>query len=199
MNSNNTPPFREMFQNFQNESVSQRFQPLSFLEEFKDLQVLSQTLLQQEVKRLKAKLGENHPKVAKMEASLRHKPNFINELEVDLEIAQIQIPEIAEQDALIHGRIVDQSRHGLSGLTVSLEDQAGSILQTTCSFLSDASGYYALPINEINIPQLLSEAPAGIFLAIRNQANKVVYRSSEPIPIAKGDRHFFEIPLSRAC
>jgi hypothetical protein len=197
MINNDIPTFDDIAQGLQDISDDTGLPFLNTLQELKDLKVLSQALFQGEAQRLKKKLGADHPRVRQMEARLKQNSRLIQDLEVEVEIAKIQVPEVSEQDALIHGRIVDGNNRGLSGLTVYGEDINKKELRAVGSSETNASGYYALPISADKLPQLATVKDKGIFLAIRTRSGKVVYRWPEPVPLAEGSRQVENLALNR--
>jgi len=78
------------------------------LNEIKTVKILSQVLLSQEIKRLGEKLGNEHPRVKKMQQQVKENSNLLKELEVEVEISKIEVPNVPTDGALVHGRITDK-------------------------------------------------------------------------------------------
>ena len=69
---------------------------LDSLSGLRDIELISQTVLQREAKRLSRKLGPDHPRVRRLETRLGEKRELIRELEIELELAKIEVPEVEE-------------------------------------------------------------------------------------------------------
>ncbi len=197
MINDNIPTFDDIAQGLQDVAHDTGLPFLNTLQELKDFKVLSQALFQGEAQRLKKKLGADHPRVRRMEARMKQNSRLIQDLEVEVEIAKIQVPEVGDQEALIHGRIVDGSNRGLSGLTVYGEDVTKKELWAVGSAETNTSGYYALPISADKVGELTKVQGEGVFLAIRARSGKVVYRWPDPVKVEKGSRRVENLPLNR--
>jgi len=77
----------------------------TILGNFKEMQVIHRLLLQHEKRRLSRKLGTDHPRVQALKTRLNKNLKILGDLEVELEIANIKVPEVEENDVLIHGRV----------------------------------------------------------------------------------------------
>lgn len=192
-------PFDNIPNNAQGDLEGVDFQPLEFLKGFRDFQVLGDALFQEEAQRLEKKLGSNHPRVQRLKTHLKHSPERIRHLEVELELAKIKVPEVGEQDVLIHGRVVDPDERGISGLTVFLESADGKVKQDLARAQTDASGYYAFPIKADSSPK--EGAVKTVVLAIRTREDltgNVVYRHPDRLTLKPGSRQVINIPLNRS-
>lgn len=192
-------PFDNSPNNAQDDLEGVDFQPLEFLKGFIDFQVLGDALFQEEAQRLEKKLGSNHPRVQRLKTHLKHSPERIRHLEVELELAKIKVPEVGEQDVLIHGRVVDPDERGIAGLTVFLESADGKVKQELARAQTDASGYYAFPIKADSLPK--EETFKTVVLAIRTREDltgNVVYRHPDPLKLEPGSRQAIDIPLNRS-
>ena len=96
---------------------------LESLFSLKSFLVLSQNILDQEVDRLSTRLGINHPKVKRMKASIEHNQSIIHDLEVELEIAEIEIPEVPQGGVLVHGRVTSANGRGIPEMRVYGENE----------------------------------------------------------------------------
>ena len=50
----------------------------------------------------------------------------IKRLDVELEVANIKVPEIPKGGSLVHGRIKDKANRGICGVTIFAEDEKGN-------------------------------------------------------------------------
>jgi hypothetical protein len=168
---------------------------LEALNEMKELQIMSRVLLQNEARRTDQKLGKDHPRSRALKISLEENLDTVNELEIESELAAVDIPEVDEGQTLIHGRVVDEKLRGIGGLFVSMSDEEGKTLRSLGRSETDASGYYALVIG----PEALEKAPKttenGVFLTVHTRKGQVVDRGFQPLDIAKGDHKLVEVVL----
>ena len=66
---------------------------INTLQQVRDVQVVMGSLLQHETKRLEKKLGKDNLRVQQAKASLKRNQTIARDLEVELEIAKIRVPE----------------------------------------------------------------------------------------------------------
>ena len=115
-----------------------------YLSALQELQKTRLTLLQSEVKRLRrnTQLGaDEDPRMKIFEGSIRGANRIINSVTAQLEIAKIIVPRVKEGEALVHGRITDENRHGIRNCEISLI-VGGDALNVMGK--SDDSGYYSI-------------------------------------------------------
>jgi hypothetical protein len=171
---------------------------LDALRGLRDIGLISQVMLRREAKRLSRKLGADHPRVRRLETRLREKRELTRALEVELEVAKIRVPEVEEDGALVHGRVVDEHQRGLAGLRVYLEDGDEKILRFVDRAETNTSGYYAFPLEAKTLAKLSKAAPEGVLLVVSTRADRVIHREFELLELAAGERTFKEIALKRA-
>jgi len=168
---------------------------LEALNEVKELQIVSQVLLQHEAARMDRKFGEDHPRIRSIKAFLEQNPDNINALEVGVQIATVSIPKVYENQTLLHGRVVDEKLRGIADLFVSITDEGGKTLRSLGSSRTEPSGYYAFVIDPGDLEKLSNVAEEGVFLAVRTRKGELVHREFEPLDIAEGDHKFVEVVL----
>ncbi len=171
---------------------------INALQQVRDVQVVMGSLLQHEAKRLEKKLGRENGRVQQVQASVKQNQAITTNLEVELEIAKIRVPEINPEDSLIHGRIVDENRRGFSGLVVSLADAQGNIIHALGKAQTQDSGYYALPIKAEMLNELAESIRKGIFVVVCNSKGELIYRQKDPVMLVGGERILIEIVLNRS-
>ncbi|MCJ8281165.1 MAG: hypothetical protein MJK14_15125, partial [Rivularia sp. ALOHA_DT_140] len=154
---------------------------INTLQQFRDLQIEMGSLLQQETKRLGKKLGKKNPRVQKVQASIKRNQTITENLETELEIAKIRIPEVDPKDSLIHGRIVDENRRGWVGLAVHLADVEGKTIRDFGKAQIQDSGYYALPIPAKTLKRLAESIKDGVLVVVYNSKGKLIYRHEDPV------------------
>ena len=177
-----------------NEITNERSKGLSDL---KDIQIIKRGLLQHEEKRLNKKLGKDHPRTQQLKGKLEHNLEFVKDLEVELEIAKIKIPEVPEDETLIHGRVVDENYRGIKELAVYMTDDKGKVLANLGKGKVDDSGYYSIVANSDTIEGMSEVLKEGVFLTVRDKKDKVIHRYPDPIKIIDKDRIFTEIVLDK--
>ncbi len=167
------------------------------LNEVRELQIISRVLLQNEAMRLDRKVGRDHPRTRVLRSSLEQNLNNITEFTAATQIAAITVPEIDENQTLIHGRVIDEEFRGVGDLFVSIEDEEGRTLTPLGRSETDASGYYALVVDPDALEKVSEAAREGVFLTVRTSKDEVVHREFNPLRIAEGDRGIVEVVLKR--
>lgn len=167
------------------------------LEELRDTQVMMRSYQQHEIKRLENRLGAEHPRVQRLAKKLRHNLEIVRDLDVELEIANIKVPEIGKDDLLIHGRVIDENHRGIPDLTVYMEDNRGNALRFLGRSETDTSGYYALPVEASTVARLSGTASERAHLAVCTRKGDVVYRTPDPMMLTGGNQIVTEVPLGR--
>ncbi len=171
---------------------------INTLQQIRDVQVIMGSLLQHETKRLEKKLGKENPRVQQVQASIKRNQTITRDLEAELEIAKIRVPEIDPEDSLIHGRVVDENRRGWLGLVVYLADVRGNIVHVLGKAQTDISGYYALPIQAETLKRVAESIKEGVLVVVCNSKGELIYRHKDPVILVGGDRHLVEIVLKRS-
>ncbi|MEE8524566.1 MAG: hypothetical protein V3T72_11595 [Thermoanaerobaculia bacterium] len=169
---------------------------LAALDEARKFQIGLRACLQQEARRIDFKYGPEHPRARRLAARLDANLEAVQALEVEGEIARIVVPEVGAQEALVHGRVVDPRSRGIAGLVACLTDSRGQPLPNLPSATADASGYYALALDEAAF-EILASYRAGAFLAVFGGDGKPVYRSKQSLAIEPGARLVVEVALNR--
>ncbi|HEX2967424.1 MAG TPA: right-handed parallel beta-helix repeat-containing protein, partial [Syntrophorhabdaceae bacterium] len=133
-------------ENLQETLIILRDVRIEALNNLTEIQVASRLLLQHEAVRLEKKFGKEHPRTQNLKNSLKQNLDIINDLEVEKEITRIKIPEISQDEALIHGRVMDANYRGIGGLMVCIIDSRERILNDPEKSTTDDSGYYSIII-----------------------------------------------------
>lgn len=124
-----------------------------------------------------------------------HNLHTIRDLEVELEIARIEVPSVDPKDALVHGRITDPNLRGISGLTVFVKDEVVKAIRNVEISKTDASGYYALKFKS----SIITGPPEKreVFLAVRTKEGKEIFNDTEPFGITKSAHLIEEVVFNR--
>jgi hypothetical protein len=172
---------------------------INALQQVRDVQVLMGSLLQHEAKRLEKKLGRENPRLQQVKASIKRNQTIAKDLEVELEIAKIRVPEVDPKDSLIHGRVVDENLRGWSGLVVFIADVQGKIIRAIGKAETQDSGYYALIITAATLKKVAELIEKGIFVIVCNSKGELIYRHQDLLMLKGGDRILVEdIVLKRS-
>jgi|GEM_PF-1535563 len=171
---------------------------INTLQQVRDVQVVLGSLLQHETKRLEKKLGKKNLRVQQVQASIKCNQTITRDLEVELEIAKIRVPEVDSKDSLIHGRIVDENRRGWVNLVVYFADVRGNIIHPLGKAKTEVSGYYALPMQAETIKEAAESIKEGVLVVVCNSKGELIYRHKDPVMLVGGDRHLVEIVLKRS-
>lgn len=132
--------------------------------------------------RLKKKLGENHPRVRELKSRLKRNSDLIKELEAELELARIEVPDIPECSALVHGRIVDKSNHGIPELSVSAEDERDEPLRPFGNSETNVSGYFSIPLSRKTLSFL---SKRKYYLSVRAYLGELVHREPKALKVSE--------------
>jgi hypothetical protein len=111
------------------------------------------------------------------------------------EIARAQIAAatvtLGRDALLVHGRVLDDQRAGVAGLTVAVLADGREVTSYTGT---DARGYF-----EIMIKQAQEEDTSRILsVQISNEARAVLYREKQPTAVLFGQTRYVEIVLGDA-
>ncbi|MBN1569755.1 MAG: carboxypeptidase regulatory-like domain-containing protein [Acidobacteria bacterium] len=156
------------------------------LQQIRELQASYRVLLQNEAERLKKAYGENDSRVLEMQHRLRRNLAFLEKIEVEDQIRQIQVKEYGEKESLIQGRLVDESSSGLAGYTIELTDESGKAIGVAEATV-DATGYFAAVISEEQADRLAT-AKIPIYMTIKNKKGEVCERRPVSQTVGAGVR-----------
>lgn len=158
------------------------------------LEAIGRALYQLESVRLARKLGADHPRVRRLAARSKELAAEARALAAEKEMAAVKPPTIAENEALVNGRITDPNRRGIGKLMVGLRDPNGQPLSGVEDVETDAVGYYALKLSPAAAERA---AEAGAVLVVMNQAGNLVHQSEETFTPAAGARLAVDASLNR--
>jgi len=182
---------------FENALGELKLERLAALGEAIGVQVAMQSLLQHEAQRIESKLGPQHPRTQRLKAGVQSNLQLALTLEVERQLVRIDVPEVAEEGALVHGRIVDEDDLGIEGLTVCLVDRSGESARETGESKSDGSGYFAIALHPETVDRLIKRYPDEIFLAVFTARRRLLHRQPKPLSLARGARLLVKVQLSR--
>jgi hypothetical protein len=157
----------------------------------RSLQMAGQGLIQREELRLSRKLGKDHPRVQQLRQRRESMLGNIQRLSAEKQISEIRPPEVQENEALVHGRVLDERAQGIPGLQVTLVDKNGRpLLKITAT--TNSSGYYALKVGPDQFP-----ADQSALLSVKTVTGREVHRAEKPVEIKFGSQTTLEVQLNR--
>ncbi|MEW6417503.1 MAG: hypothetical protein AB1480_05200 [Nitrospirota bacterium] len=167
---------------------------LDALNDFINVQTMAYIMFQHETKRLSLQLGKEHPRVKQLEENTKNSLTVIRGLKVELETARISTPDVPEEGALVHGRVTDGAACGIPGLSVCAEDEKGKPLRAFGCAETNASGYYAIPIDHNTIEKLKR---IDVYLTVGTTPDKVIHREKKPFTLKPNSQLIKNITLDR--
>ncbi len=167
---------------------------LDALNDFINVQTMAYTLFQHEAKRLSRQLGKEHPRVKQLEENTKNSLTVIQGLRVELETSKIRTPDVPEEGALVHGRVTDSASRGIPGLSICAEDEKGKPLRVFGCAETNASGYYAIPIDHNTIEKLKN---IDVYLTVGTTPDKVIHREKKPLALKPNSQLIKNITLDR--
>jgi hypothetical protein len=93
---------------------------------------------------------------------------------------------------------VDEDDLGMDRLTICLVDPSGAPTRNIGEPTTDASGYFAIPLEPETVDRLIEQRPDGIFLAVLTPRRRPVHQQPKPLELSRGARLLVEIRLNRA-
>lgn len=145
--------------------------------------------LRRELARKTAQQGIDAPEVKALEKLLEIQQMLATQARVEIQRAEIVVPERRDGVFILHGRVVDIDHVGQPGLTVSAVDQKDKPIAFTCT---DERGYFKLEISSKGDEQRHSEK---LFLQVSDKGKTVLFRGDEGYGIAPGRIVYREIVL----
>jgi len=162
------------------------------LERVKTIQDTKNESLKRERVRLTKKYGEDHPRVQKIDSRLTYNQSLLKDLAVEIDRSKVEVPAIDGNTWMVHGRVLDKTRAGIAGLTLSLFDEKGKWIREMGYSCTDDRGYFAItyPAKEDE----KSEAQR-LFLTVTDKEHRVLHREKEPLYVRLGWIDYLEIVI----
>lgn len=95
------------------------------LDDFELLRTARAAGLRSEHKRLRAELGDDHPRLVRLREKLAANHELIKDLTIEKERARVVMPEPKKNSWTLHGFARDRDLRGIAGVTVALYDADG--------------------------------------------------------------------------
>jgi hypothetical protein len=158
----------------------------------REVQLAARVLMEAEAVRLAAKLGAEAPRVQALKAAAAARVEVAQALDVEVQIASVRVPRVAQTDTLLHGRITDQSLTRVAGVAVQLVDAGGKPVAGVPAVQTDAQGYYAFVLKPEQAAALAKEKLA-VTIAGSGQS---VQPAQAPLTLQPGATLTHEIQLT---
>lgn len=102
------------------------------------------TGVEREQARLARKHGADHPRVAALAARAAFNQGMVKDITLEAARARTDIPDVGENEWVLHGYVRDAQLRGVANLTVALYDEAGEWQSGLGHACTEKSGYFLL-------------------------------------------------------
>ncbi len=145
--------------------------------------------------RLKARLGDDHPRVM----ALRRAVATTNELKTSLRTTatrEARRPKIGPHEWLVFGRVLDPTGHPVSGLRVRVFDRDRKYDDLLGDTITDEFGDFRAIYHERDFAEM-GEALPELYVMVSDAKGNVLYTSRDTAWIKAGRAEYFEIVLGQ--
>jgi hypothetical protein len=153
------------------------------LEQVRTIQSIKNESLERERVRLARKYGEDHPRIQKIDSRLVYNQSLLKDLAVEIDRSKVEVPAIDANTWMVHGRVLDKTRAGIAGLTVSLFDEKGKWIREMGYSCTDERGYFAITYSAKEDGKQGSQR---LFLTVTDREHRVLHREREPLCVRLG-------------
>lgn len=164
-------------------------QRLQSLERMRAMQQVETEALAREHERLTAKYGGEHRRVQHLADQLDYSRSLVQSLDLEIEKARINVPEIDEKQALVHGRVLRPNRRGIPDLTVWFVDAEHERIDMPGHTCTDERGYFAVCFPEARTDD------RTLFLRLSDASGRVLHRSTDAVTPEAGRIVYIEVVL----
>jgi hypothetical protein len=147
----------------------------AMLAEVRELQLAAQLLLDAEARRI-AVFTPDDDRIALLVASGRTILARVDMLDQEVDVATTRVPMATKTEAMLHGRITDDTNRAAGQVTVTLTDEKGTPVPGVAPVEVDSAGYYAIVVPADVAAAVGTDKKLG--LVISNGAERV------PAPVA---------------
>jgi hypothetical protein len=165
------------------------------LKRLQTLQTVKNQAQIKEHRRLQAKLGAQHPRVQRLAARLKYNKGLAEDLAVEIDKSAIDVPPVDEKSWMVHGRVMDQNRIGLTGLTVGIFDAEGRWMRRFGHACTDRRGYFAIVSAPEKDDAGKAAQQATYFLHILGPDARLMHKDPDPLHLAIGRTVYREVVL----
>jgi hypothetical protein len=166
----------------------------STLTQFAELQEKRAARLAKAEKRLRAHLGENHPRVVAL-ARAESKADKLKQFLHTTAVRKARRPKVGPDEWLVFGRVLDAKGKPISNLRLQVFDKdrwsRDDLLGTT---ETDEYGDFAVVYKESDFDGWGEELP-DLYVRIEDAEGNLLYSSSDNVQFNAGRAEYFEITL----
>ena len=142
----------------------------AMLAEVRELQLAAQLLLDAEARRI-AVFAPDDDRIALLVASGRTILDRVDMLDQEVDVATTRVPMATKTEAMLHGRITDDTNRAAGPVTVTLTDEKGTPVPGVAPVEVDSAGYYAIVVPADVAASVGADRKLG--LVISNGAERV--------------------------
>jgi len=113
--------------------------------------------------------------------------------DVEKQKANIRIPKVEAEEALIHGRAVTPAKLGVESLTVTAEDKKGNVLAALGEAKTDLNGFYAMKVDAATMAEIEGQE---FYITVRDAQGNLLQKESEAITLSEGARVYRDVSVS---
>ena len=150
------------------------------------LQTNKDKALRKERVRLEKKYGTNHPRVAKIVNRLDYNQAVLPEIETEIALSQIKVPEFDANTWMMHGRVFCQNGNPQPNLAVSLYDEEGQWIKEYGYACTNDLGYFSIQVEGTEGAECDSASEKPLYLTVTDSSFKVLHRETRPFYLAVG-------------
>ncbi len=160
------------------------------------LQILQSVKNQAQIRehrRLQTKLGPQHPRVQRLAARIAYNEGLAQDLVVQIDKSTIKAPAIEEKSWMVHGRVMDTKRSGLSGLTVGIFDAEGQWMRQFGHACTDERGYFSIVYTPAKDVEDKATREVQHFLHVIGPDARLLHKDPDPLRLELGRAEYREI------
>jgi hypothetical protein len=155
------------------------------LENLRATQDVKDNILIREQERLTQKYGSDHLRVQKITKRIAYNQEFVKALDIEIEKAKIEVPEVDPASWMVHGRVLNDQSLGIQNLTVALYDENGKWIRKMSFACTTEQGYFSLIYPPKGTASEIS-AEQKLFLTVMDKDRKIIHRETEPLYVKSG-------------
>lgn len=145
---------------------------LTELKNERRLQEIKEISRRKERDRLIKKYGATHPRVQKLQTRIKYNEDMFVALETEIKRTENKTEPLPEKGWRLDGKLLDQKNNPVANATVFFANSKKVWLREFGSSLTDKSGNFSLPIEEIHIEEAKK---AGLHLAASIKEKELIY------------------------
>lgn len=192
-----TTPEQDFFTRLQEAVAQLQDDQDQALADAQNMRALMQALLQNEELRLTNQEGKDSPRVVSIRERSIYNQVVSRALDSAIQVANIHTPAVQLDGALIHGQVLDDNGLAVAGLKVQVEDASGQSIEELGSAMTDASGYYSLPLTPEALEKYRARAGGRATLTVRSAAGNILSQASQPVDVGANTKVFRPMTVNR--